>query len=252
MSKVDEYRARLHTLTDWEPYLRAESGLPGPRGNLELAHTVAQEGNEALFCRWAALEPDRAPENTPDGFLVVCGVIGLGRVAAGTATQAVDKSRLSHLRSYAADPRWRVREAVAMALQLVGDADMDALLDEMERWAGGNPLEQRAAAAALCEPRLLHDAAHARRVLAILDIITSTIPSRPDRRGEAFKAFRKGLGYCWSVAVAALPAEGKPLMGKWLGHPDPDVRWIMRENLKKTRLERMDPDWVARARAIGD
>ena len=76
---------------------------------------------------------------------------------------------LAELRRHATDPRWRAREAVAMALQRLGDADMDALLDEMERWAGGRPLEQRAAAAALCEPRLLRDPAHAARVLAVLD-----------------------------------------------------------------------------------
>jgi hypothetical protein len=249
MAKVDRYRDVLRTLADWEPYLRAESGLPGPRGNLELAHTVAQEGDETQFRRWASLGPDQAPENTPDGFLAVCGVIGLGWIAAGAATRVVDAARLSDLRCYAADPRWRLREAVAMALQYVGDADMDTLLGEMERWAQGNPLEQRAAAAALCEPRLLHDPAHARRTLAILDAITAAIPDQPDRRGDAFKTLRQGLGYCWSVAVAALPAEGKPLMEKWLGHPDPDIRWIVRENLKKARLERMDPAWLARARA---
>jgi hypothetical protein len=252
MSKIDQYRATLHTLTDWEPYVRAECGLPGPRGNLELAHAVAQEGHEALFHRWASLGPDQAPENSPDGFLVVCGVIGLGWIASGPATRAVDQDRLSGLRRYAADPRWRVREAVAMALQYVGDADMDVLLSEMERWGNGSPLEQRAVAAALCEPRLLHDPAHVRRTLAILDAITAAIPSQPDRRSDAFKTLRQGLGYCWSVAVAALPAEGKPLMDKWLAHADPDVRWIMRENLKKTRLERMDPTWVAHAKAISN
>ena len=42
-----------------------------------------------------------------------------------------------------------------MALQRWGDADMDGLLAAMTDWAAGNPWEQRAAAAALCEPRLL-------------------------------------------------------------------------------------------------
>lgn len=36
MSKVDEHRAALEGLTDWKPYLDEHSGLPGPRGNLEL------------------------------------------------------------------------------------------------------------------------------------------------------------------------------------------------------------------------
>ena len=69
-----------------------------------------------------------------------------------------------------------------------------------------------------------------------------------DRRGEDFLTLRKGLGYCWSVAVAALPAEGKALMEKWLVKPDKDVRWIMKENLKKNRLVRMDAGWVKKWR----
>jgi hypothetical protein len=48
------------------------------------------------------------------------------------------------------------------------------------------------------------------------------------------------------VAVAALPIEGKAHMEKWLVKQDKDVQWIMRENLKKNRLIRMDADWVQR------
>ena len=60
-----------------------------------------------------------------------------------------------------------------MALQRWGDADMPGLLDEMAAWAAGNPWEQRAAAAALCEPRLLKNPEHAATVLRILDEITT-------------------------------------------------------------------------------
>ena len=56
---------------------------------------------------------------------------------------------------------------------------------------------------------------------------------------------RKGLAYCWSVAIAALPAAGKPLMERWLTSEDRDVRWIMRQNLQKQRLIRIDAGWVA-------
>jgi hypothetical protein len=46
------------------------------------------------------------------------------------------------------------------------------------------------------------------------------------------------------VAVVALPEEGKALMEKWIGNPDKDIQWILRENLKKNRLARMDALWV--------
>jgi hypothetical protein len=239
--KRDVYRAKLRELDEWEPYLLAESGLPGPRGNLELAQAAADEGDEARFRAWLAFDAARAPANSALEFLPFCGAVGLGRLAAEGRGDV-----LPLLRQYASDPRWRMREGVAMALQRLGDRDMGALLQAVEPWSRGEPLEQRAAAAALCEPRLLGVPEHARQVLEYLDRITETITARAERRGDEFIALRKGLGYCWSVAVAALPEEGKPIMEKWLACDDRDVRWIMRENLKKERLARLDREWVAR------
>jgi len=46
MSKVEEYREALRELGDWDPFLLRESGLPGPRGNIELGRAVAEEGDE--------------------------------------------------------------------------------------------------------------------------------------------------------------------------------------------------------------
>ena len=95
---------------------------------------------------------------------------------------------------------------------------------------------------------VLNKRTDAAAVLHILDEITASIGPTTDRKNNAFKTLRQGLGYCWSVVVAALPETGKPLMEKWLASPDPGVRWIMAENLKKNRLARMDVAWVARLR----
>ncbi len=118
----------------------ASSGLPGPRANLELAQAVADLGDLALFERFAG---------SADEYLALCGCAGLGRLAAEGRLDL-----LPVLRRLASDGRWRVREGVVMGLQRLGDADMQTLLTEMEAWAEGTPLEQRAAVAALCEPRL--------------------------------------------------------------------------------------------------
>jgi len=72
-----------------------------------------------------------------------------------------------------------------------------------------------------------------------VDSITASVRQAENRKSEDFVALRKGLGYCWSVAVAALPGEGKRLMEKWLVDADRDARWIMKENLKKNRLARV-------------
>lgn len=239
MSKIDQYRAKLHNLKDWDAYLLSESGLPGPRGNIELAQVVADEGDRQLFQRFLAYNADIAPVNSPYEFLAFCGALGLGRLLAEG-----DASLLPTLRNLASDPRWRMREAVAMALQRLGDANMGQLIEAMKEWSLGTPLEKRAAAAAICEPRLLGDAKYAREALNILDTIMTTLEGTTNRSTDDFIVLRKGLGYCWSVAVTALSNEGKACMEKWLVKPDKDLQWIMRENLKKNRLVRMDVQWV--------
>lgn len=239
MTRVEEYRETLRGLEDWDAYLLGESGLPGPRGNIELAQAAAQEGDETRFNAWLSWSPERAPVNTPKEFLAFCGVLGLGKLLVEGRLDLLEK-----LRIYANDPRWRTREAVAMALQKLGRCDMQTLIAEMESWSRGSPLEKRAAAAALCEPDLLGEAVYAERVLAILDEITASIQEIEDRKEEGFRVLRQGLGYCWSVAVAASPEKGKALMEGWMESNDPDIRWIMKQNLKKKRLARMDAAWI--------
>jgi hypothetical protein len=45
MTKVEEHRIALAGLEDWMPYIDANSGLPGPRGNLELVAACAEEAD---------------------------------------------------------------------------------------------------------------------------------------------------------------------------------------------------------------
>ena len=47
------------------------------------------------------------------------------------------------------------------------------------------------------------------------------------------------LGFCWSVAVAALPKEGLQRFERLERSSDPDLQWVVRETLKKARLARL-------------
>jgi hypothetical protein len=238
--KIEQHITALNSSADWIAYLRSNSGLPGPRGNLELAQAVSFSATREQLDTLLAIDKTHPQENTPDTFVVFCGVRGQGKFARQDA--AVRKL----LRCYATDTRWRIREAVAMALQDWGKHDMDSLLMELESWPLENPLEMRAIAAAICEPGLLIVQTHADRVLGLLDRITATILLVANRKADDFRVLRQGLAYCWSVAVAAYPQPGKQYMERWLHHPDSDIHWLMYENLKKNRLIKMDPDWVAR------
>jgi hypothetical protein len=244
-TKTDAYRRTLGTLTDWEPFLLEESGLPGPRGNLELVQAVADAGTRRRFDAFLRWTPERAPFGSREEFLACCGTVGLGRLIADGKTDL-----LPRLRTLASDPRWRVRESVAMALQRFGAVDMPALLREMRAWADGNDLERRAAVAALCEPALLVRDADVRRVLRILDRITASLAAAEDRRNEPFRILRQGLAYGWSVAIAAAPDFGKPIMERWIRSDDRDVRWVMKQNLAKKRILVAGTEWVERCREM--
>jgi hypothetical protein len=224
----DRYRSELSAMndSDWPDYLRERSGLPGPRGNIELAQAVADQGDPACFDRFIA---------TDDEYLMFCGVLGLGRLLAETGSNAIE----TRLRGHAVDPRWRIREAVAMALQRLGDADLARLRDLVVRWcADPHSLVLRAAVAGICEPRLLRSAGGAACALEACaratDQLTALPPER--RRESAVRTLRQALGYCWSVAVAANPGAGLPRFEALAACTDPDAGWIVRENSKKARL----------------
>lgn len=229
MSRREHYRVELGALAikRWPTYLRQNSGLPGPRGNLELVQAVAEEGDRDCFDRLIA---------TDDEYLVVCGVVGLGRLMAEGAD--FEPQLLGH----ACDQRWRVREGVAMALQRLGDADLPRLIGLVRVWSvRANPLVQRAAVAAICEPRLLKAATGAECALTACAQATEALVARTvdERREPDARTLRQALGYCWSVAVAAAPAVGLPMFRALADTSDPDVAWIVRENRSKARLAKL-------------
>ncbi len=129
-----------------------ESNLPGPRANIELAFAVAHEGSEELFLEYIKLAPEGEDSNSQEVFLSVCGVIGLGYLAARGGSR-----HFNLLRDCASDPRWRMREAVALGLQKFGETAFEELFELMETWSRGSLLERRAVVATLCEPKLLRD-----------------------------------------------------------------------------------------------
>jgi hypothetical protein len=228
LGKVDDHRAVLAALGDWVPYLRANSGLPGPRSNLELLDACGEE---------ADVQMAETLVDSDDEFLITCGVVALGRHLGHG-----DDAHVGALHALASDSRWRVREAVAMALQRAADDDPDRAFALAERWAADpDPLVRRAAVAAVCEPRLLRTESFSRRALGLVDRVTRDLAELPpaNRRDGGLRTLRQALGYAWSVAIAASPTDGLALFGELSASDDPDVAWIVRENHKKARLRRL-------------
>jgi len=234
VSRRDEHREALRALADDEvrAYLTERSGLPGPRGNLELVEAFADVAPAGLV---------RALADDADEYLRSCGTAALGRLVLADPG-AADLAAL--LRARAADPLWRVREAAAMALQRVGDGDPALLRALVADWVGDpHPLVRRAAVAGVCEPRLLRDPRTAAAALDACAVATASLAAVPpgDRRDPDVRTLRQALGYCWSVAVAGAPDAGLPAFAALRADADPDVAWVVRENEKKSRLRRLLP-----------
>jgi hypothetical protein len=242
-------------------YLLRNSALPGPRANLELlwafgdavageATGIAAPWLVSLCERMAAVSSENAPVNTPEVFVPLCGAVGLGRLGAQLAVYR--QPALARLRELARDSRWRMREGVCFALQALLSQAPNETLAMLENWvAGGDWLEMRAAAAALADPDLLQSPAIAESAIALHQGILTRFTLATDRKAEAFRVLRQGLAYTLSLVVKALPERGFPWLRELLEGGDPDVVWVVKQNLQKNRLVSAFPDEVAALSALG-
>lgn len=229
-----------------EFYLRDQSRLPGTRANIELAQDLSQhlafltpafpDEMRALLNHLVREEPHVAT-NTPGEFVVMCGVLGFGASAVTMAEWREDIfERLSH---YAHSRSWRVRDAAVLAFQKLlfaaPDKTLLLLMDLLDR---GDCLQLRACLAAISEPTLLTSSQFVSSALIMQRIAIEylhALPAAERRRGDA-RALRQTLGYTLSVVTAANPDDGFALMCEIATWSDPDINWVLRENLKKRRL----------------
>jgi hypothetical protein len=269
MSKKESYKEILVCLLDQflnsgndeglKDYLASNSSLPGPRGNLELSYAFAEVAEDfstknvskmwELALALTSISAIEAPVNDPKEFLPFCGAVALGAIAS--THRNLFRQVFPLLKKLANDPRWRMREGVAMGLQKLIAKQGQEVLAELDGWIAKNEwLPMRAVVAGVAEPALLKDIQVAQSALALHKKIFSQILATEERKTCEFKILRQALGYSLSVVVCAIPKEGFEYMQRIAASHDNDVLWVIRENLKKNRLERNFPDEVAIARKI--
>ncbi|GAA2057341.1 hypothetical protein [Leifsonia soli] len=226
----------------WERRLAADSRLPGPRANLELAHRVADLAQRTpperradalqLLRRWLTDEPD-LPEPHRE-YLAAVAALSVGAIIAAEP----DPDAAALLDEATADPRWRVRELAATGLQRVLAVEWDRGLRQAHAWLLAGPLPTRAAVAAVAEPALLRDPRHAAEAASVVERAVDVLLAVPaaSRRDPDVRVLRQALGYAVSVIAAADPDSGVPLLERLATSTDADARWVARENLTKARL----------------
>jgi len=221
-------------------YLLNHSNLPGPRGNLELLYAFARTADAAAVKKCLSyIKPYTA--NSPQEFVGMCGVLGYAVLNKN------ENKVLDFVRPYAAHSSWRIRESVAMAIQEISVDKLEVTLTHLESWITGHLYERRAVVAGLCEPKLLGDKILNRKILRIMEAITASLDHN-NKLNDAEESLRKALGYGWSVMIVAAANEGKIIFEKLFDMRGKHIAWILRENLKKNRLLKIDADWVEKCR----
>ena len=227
----DDLNALRHKPLHLLRYLDENSRLPGPAANLTVVEAFADVAAEDIIWQLSG---------SPDEFRRMCAAAALGRLHLERPDDARVLARLTEL---AADDNWRVREGVAMALQRVGDHSPELLLSLVDGFLAGTARVARAAIAGICEPRLLRRPELAAAALDACRRATEHVLAVPftERRHEDVRTLRQGLGYCWSVAIAASPERGLALWRELEAQAktDVDVAWIVQENRAKARLQRV-------------
>jgi hypothetical protein len=254
-------RAIMGNQRPLEFYLRDQSRLPGPRANLELVNDFSD-----LLAMVAAEQPENtrgllkyltnnahaaAKTNTPEEFVLLCGVVAYGACAG---TQPSWRSEAFEvLADYADHSSWRVREGCAIGFQrLLTSAPQETIRYLKNMATRGNYLRQRAAVAAVAEPPLLHTDELIDAALLIQQIVLERMrcAAPQDRKREEFRSLRQVLGYTLSVVTAAAPERGFALMRECATWGDADITWVLRENLKKKRLAKFAEDTEALIRLL--
>nr|MDO8079415.1 hypothetical protein [Candidatus Freyarchaeota archaeon] len=255
MSKKGSYKRDLVNLFD--EFLKTEdegkifefiilnSNLPGPRGNLELAAEFAElveeyfvKDSERLWnlcLKLMRFSSDEAPVNNPKEFLAFCGAFAIG--AIGSVSSDFFEDALFRLRELSNDPRWRVREGVAMGLQKLIERQSQKTLKELDGWiAKDNWLTMRAVVAGVAEPALLRNEQNARWALELHKKIFAQVLATKDRKSEGFKKLKHALGYSISVVIYAIPKEGFGYVYQLIDSQDSDILWIINSTMLNLRL----------------
>lgn len=237
MGKRDDLIKKLKPIIDnpekLEKFIVENSNLPGPRANLELAFGLAEIYDDLdTLLKWIKITEDQADVNNPNSFLPFCSAVCLGKIY----TKKKDKKIITILKKLANDGRWRIRESVAFGFQIIGEHDFNELKTIFLEWIkNSNNLEKRAILVSLAHPKIL-DEKRSKFCFEITDVILSQM----DKENN-FSVLRRGLEFTISVFAAANPKLGFSFIKKWMGK-DKIIDKIMKENLKKNRLFRKDPE----------
>lgn len=241
MNEIVNYKKVLINISpkQWPAFLIENAFVSGNKINVELAATFSRVGTLMDFKNFVRIEPVEAPEGSAEVFLTYCGVLGYGVYMS----KYYDQGLLDQLRIKANDPRPIIQKAVVKALQYIGHYKFHKLINYVDDWKTGTPLEQRACLVAVCSPELLKDQEATLEALELLEWATATFVEDIDW-DQDYEVLHEEVARCWSVLVAENPNKGRQMMERWIKEKHPAVNSIMKKSLQKDLLQALDYDWT--------
>lgn len=232
------------------------SKLPGTRANDALASAFAdivatRDKGLRLALEMAALHADEAPGDTALEFLPVCGVYALGAIGARAKDEKARTRAVAALHDAAEDLRFRVRDAVPLALEAIGAAHGPWLARALAGWMDGF-FHAAAALRALARPNFLNALAEADEPVARLDEAWTLVAEAPRSmvRYPGHKALMEELA---KVAAPFALRFGAPvfdaLEARARSLKDPVLRDALERCVREGKLGARFASDVARVRA---
>jgi hypothetical protein len=235
------------------------SGLPGTRVNMVLAQAFAVDcvgagkASDKLVIEMCNLDAERAPGDTGWEFLPVCGVIALGARAATDPAPALRKKALLILHALAEDFRFRVREAVPIALGRLGAVMGDALVHEFAGWTDGF-FQGAAALNAMAQPNFLPVIDDAEAALARLDeayLLAKKAP-RSASRYPGFKALVDALALAPATMATRFGVPVFDHLASWSDTQIKELRAAVEAAVRSPKLASRYADEVKRVQRALD
>lgn len=221
--------------------LEVQSGLPGKRVNVDLAvafaHDCARFGPKIddLAYTMANLSPEEARGASPKEFLVMCGVLAVGARGMVAKENSVRTRALALLEEKADDPRFRVRDAVPLALAMLGNKMKDNLGELVEPWMN-RYFHAAAVIRALSDPAWLEtfakdDYYQPINLLHFAFVLAHEAP-RSASRYPGHKALVEALGWVPNAVAKRFPIQMCDRYGIWAEYVEvPELREALLKNL---------------------
>jgi len=223
---------------------------------MAFAHECARLGPKVdeLTYAMAKLPPDEARGASGKEFLGVCGVLGIGARAMSAEEDDVRDRALALLEEKADDPRFRVRDAVPVALAMIGSKMTGDLGGRLEPWMD-RYFHAAAVIRALADPTWLETFAHGDHERPI-DLLHAAFVLAHDAPRSAFrypghKALVEALGTAPKAVARRFSQQMFERYVTWAEYVKvPELREAILKNIDDTQMKKSFRDEIKRIKEL--